>query len=108
MFGNLNINFIKKIDNQVLALVKAIQETIGILILMVKVCSRSKLGFTLKCKEAQMKVQRLWKIFNQLETKKTWEEYRAARLEARYIIRKASQKAYWESYKKAYNSVAKM
>lgn len=75
---------------------------------MVEICSRSKPGFTLERKEAQMKAWRLWKIFNRLETEEFWEEYRAARLEAGYIIRKASQKAYRESRKEACDSVVKM
>lgn len=53
-------------------------------------------------------MRRLWKIFNQPETKKAWKEYRVAYLEAGYIIRKASQKAYQKSCKKAYNSIVKM
>lgn len=62
--GNLNLDSTEKIDNQVQALVKAIQEAIEISTLMVQICSRSKPGFTLKCKEAQMKAQRLQKLFN--------------------------------------------
>lgn len=41
-----------------------------------------------------MKTQKLWKTFNQLEIKETWEEYKAVHLEVEYIIKKASQKAY--------------
>lgn len=103
--GNLDLDSTEKIDNQVQALVKAIQEAVEISTPMVKICSRSKPGFTLECKEAQMKARRLRKIFNRLGTEEAWEEYRAARLEAGYIIRKASRKAYRESREEA---VAKM
>lgn len=90
----LDLDSIEKIDNLVQALVKAIQEAIEIFTPIVKICFRSKPGFTLECKEAQIKARRLRKIFNRLGTEEAWEEYRAARLEAGYIIRKASQKAY--------------
>ncbi len=106
--GNLDLDSTEKIDNQVQALVKAIQEGVEISTPMLKICSRSKLGFTLECKEAQMRARRLRKIFNRLGTEEAWAEYRAARLEAGYIIRKASRKAYWESREEACGSVAKM
>ena len=105
---NLDLDSTEKIDNQVQALVKAIQEAVEISTPMVKICSRSKPGFTLECKEAQMKARRLRKIFNRLGTEEAWEEYRAARLEAGYIIRKASRKAYRKSREEACNSIAKM
>ncbi len=107
-FRNLDLGSTKKIDNQVQALVKAIQEAVEISTPMVKMCSKSKPGFTLECKEAQMEARRLRKIFNRLGTDEAWEEYRAARSQAGYIIRKASQKAYRESYEEACDSVAKV
>ena len=61
---NLDLDSTEKFDNQVLALDKAIQEPVEISTPMVKVCSRSKPGFTLECKEAPMKARRLRKIFN--------------------------------------------
>lgn len=105
---NLDLDSTGKIDNLVQALVKAIQEAVEISTPMVKICSRSKPGFTLECKEAQMKARRLRKIFNRLGTEEAWEEYRASRLEAGYIIRKTSRKAYRESREEACDSVAKM
>lgn len=48
---NLDLNFPEKIDNQIQTLVKAIQEVVEISTPMVKICSRSKFGFTLKYKE---------------------------------------------------------
>ena len=56
---NLDLDSTEKIDNQVQALVKAIQEAVGISTPIVKICSRSKPGFTLECKEAQIKARRL-------------------------------------------------
>lgn len=44
---NLDLDFSKKIDNQVQALVKAIQKAVEISIPMVKICSILKPGFTL-------------------------------------------------------------
>lgn len=67
----LDLNFIQKIDNPIQALVKAIEEVIEISIQMVKICSRSKPGFTLEYDKAQMKARRLQKILNQLKTEKT-------------------------------------
>ncbi len=87
-FGNLDLDSTEKIDNQVQALVKAIQEAVEISIPMVKICSRSKPGFTLGCREAEMKARRLRKMFNRLGTDEAWEEYRAAHSEAGYIIKK--------------------
>ena len=58
-FKNLDLDSTEKIDNQVQALVKAIQEAVEISTPMVKICSRSKPGFILECKEAQMKALRL-------------------------------------------------
>ncbi len=55
-----------------------------------------------------MKARRLRKIFNQLGTDEAWEEYRAARSEAGYIITKASRKAYRESREEACDSVARV
>ncbi len=108
-FGaNLDPDSKQKIDNQVQALVKTIQEAVEISTPMVKICSRSKPGFILECKEAQMKARRLQKIFNRLGTDEAWEKYSAAHSEAGYIIRKACRKAYRESHKEACNSVAKM
>ncbi len=106
--GNLDLDSTEKIDNQVQALAKAIQEAVEISTPMVEICSRSKPGFTLECKKARMKARRLRKIFNRLGTDEAWEEYRAARSEAGYISRKASRKGYRESRKEACNSVAKM
>ncbi len=65
-FGNIDLDSTEKIDNQVQALIKAIQEAVEISTPMVKICSRSKPGFTLECKEAKMKARRLQKIFNRL------------------------------------------
>ena len=98
---NLNLDSIEKIDNLVQVLVKVIQEAIEISTPIVKICSRSKPGFTLEYKEAQIKARRLQKIFNRLEPEEAWEKYRAACLKAGYIIRKASRKAYRKFRKEA-------
>ncbi len=58
-FGKLDLDSTEKIDNQVQALVKAIQEAVEISTPMLKICFRSKPGFTLESKEEQMKVRRL-------------------------------------------------
>lgn len=48
---NLDLDSTKKIDNKVQFLVKAIEEAVKILTQIVKICSRSKLCFILKCKK---------------------------------------------------------
>lgn len=52
VYKNLNLNIIEKINNLIQALVKTIWEIIEISILIVKICSRSKSGFTPKYKKA--------------------------------------------------------
>lgn len=56
---NFDLDCKEKIDNQVQALFKAIQEAVEISTPMVKIYFRLKTGFTLECKEAQMKMRRL-------------------------------------------------
>ncbi len=56
MLKNLDLDLTKKIDNQVHALVKVIQ-VVDISILIVnKIYSRSKPGFTLKYKKMQIRI----------------------------------------------------
>lgn len=103
-----NLDSKEKIDEQVLALVSIIQEAIEVSTPKVKISPRSKPGFDRESKEAQVKARRLRKIFNRRGTEEAWENYKKARSEAGYIIRKASRNAYRESRKEACESVTKM
>lgn len=94
--SNLSLKTLDNIDQYFEILTDIINKSIAVSTPLQKITTRSKLGFNLECKVVQMRGCQLRKRFNQLGSDSAWEDYRLARLEEKYIIRKASQKAFRE------------
>lgn len=92
--SNLPLHTKDNVDKFVKKLVSIINKSIKAFTPIQKITTWSKLGFNSECKEAQMKARQLRKRFNRIGSDDAWDDYRLARLETRYIIRKACQKAY--------------
>ncbi len=69
-----------------------------------QLCIRSIPGLDEECKEAQMQVCQLKKIYNQNSSVENWEEYRVARAVKRRLINKKKQNGYREYCQKACDS----
>ncbi len=106
--SDLPLQSINDIDKFLEALVSAINKSIIASTSLRRITARSKPGFNAECKAAQMRACHLRKRFNRLGTNNAWKDYRMARLEARYIIQKASRKAFRESQEQVYDSSESM
>lgn len=89
-------------------LVLVINKSIEAFTPLQRITARSKPGFNAECKAAQMRARQLRKRLNRLGTDNAWGDYRLARLEAGYIIRKACRKAFRESREQACKSQESM
>ncbi len=106
--SNLPLHTKDDVDGFVEKLVSIINKSIEASTPIQKITTWSKPGFNSECREAQMRARQLRKRFNRIGSDDAWENYRLARLEAGYIIRKACRKAYKESRERACESPESM
>ena len=84
----------KKLDRQVEALTKAIQETIDAFTSWINICSRSKSGFTQECKEASRSAKRARRVWQETMNQNDWENYKVLRNKLGRVVKKAMKEQF--------------
>lgn len=93
-----------ELDMKVHCLISPIDKAVALGIPKVRFSGRPVPGFDEECKENQVKVRRLKKIWKKEGTEESWEEFRLARAGKGRVIAKAKRIANRKSREKAYAS----
>ena len=98
----------KELDEKVISLVKAIDIAMDASIPKSKLCARFILGFDKDCKDAQIRVRKLKKIWKKESKEDSWEAFRLAWAEKGRVIAKVKKRTYHESRAEACNSLEEL